>query len=438
MRKKKEIWNYVIQHLKKRFSNAEVELWFSNITLREVDSSMITIEVPNKFVANWLREKYAAELQRGFSNFFESPPEIKYVFPANARHKRTDADTSLSETKIASLPWLDKKLTFENFITGDTNQFAFQSALEAAKGPVRHYNPLYIWGAPGAGKTHLLHAIGNYVQVNRPPERAQYITADHFTSLVSSARRKRTMDQLRKDMNRVSLLLFDDVDRLSGRLKTQRELSSFFNLFHETNRQIVFTAKLPPNQISNLSRQISSRLHWGVISQIDTPDQETKLKIIEKKCHEEGIHIPDDAAFFLASNTADMKELMRLITRLHTYSSVHEKPVDISLVKLVISGKHILSSAPGIQKIQEVTARFFDLPLPELLSGSKKRRYSYPRQIAMYLCRRYTECSFKEIGMAFQNKDHSTVIYAVRHISKVMKENDRIRNDILEIENLIS
>jgi len=428
----------VIQHLEKRFSNGEIETWFSNTTLREVDSSMVTVEVPNKFVANWLREKYAAELQRGFSDFFQSPPEIQYVFPVNTRQKRTVDGSCTSEMKNTSLPWLNKKLTFENFITGNTNRFAFQSALEAAKGPVRHYNPLFIWGGPGAGKTHLLHAIGNYVQVNRPPERAQYITADHFTSLVSSARKKRTMDQLRKDINRVSFLLFDDVDLLSGRLKTQKELSSFFNLFHETDRQIVLTAKLPPNQISNLSKEITSRLHWGVISEIDTPDQEMKLKIIEKKCHEEGINIPDDAAFFLASNTGNMKELMRLVTRLHTYSSVHEKPVDISLVKLVISGKHILSPAPSMQKIQEITARFFDLPLADLLSGSKKRRCSYPRQIAMYLCRRYTECSFKEIGMAFQNKDHSTVIYAVRHISKVVEENDRIKNDILEIENLIA
>jgi chromosomal replication initiator protein len=438
MRKEKEIWNHVIQHLEKRFSDGEIETWFSKTTLREVDSSMVTIDVPNKFVANWLKERYGAELQTGFSDFFESPPEIQYVFPVNTHQKRVVATRSPSGTMNTSRPCLDRKLTFENFITGDTNRFAFQSALEAAKGSVRHYNPLFICGSPGAGKTHLLHAIENYVQVNRPPERAQYITADHFTSLVSTARRKRTVDQLRKDINRVSLLLFDDVDLLSGRLKTQKELSSFFNLFHETNRQIVLTAKLPPNQIPNLTKEITSRLHWGVISEIDIPDQETKLKIIEKKCFEEGINIPDDAAFFLASNIGNMKELMRLVTRLHTYSSVHEKPIDISLVKLVISGKHILSPVPSTQKIQEITARFFDLPLSDLLSGSKKRRYSYPRQIAMYLCRRYTEQSFKEIGMAFQNKDHSTVIYAVRHISKVMEENDRIKNDILEIENLIA
>lgn len=428
----------MIQHLEKRFSKGEIETWFLNSSLREVDSSMVIVEVPNKFVANWVREKYAAELQKGFSDFFESPPEIQYVFPATTRQKRIVAIPSPSDTKNTSLLWLDKKLTFENFITGDTNRFAFQSALEAAKGPVRHYNPLYIWGGPGAGKTHLLHAIGNWVQVNRPPERAQYMTADHFTSLVSNARRKRTMDQLRKDINRVSLLLFDDVDLLSGRLKTQKELTSFFNSFYETNRQIVVTAKLPPNQIPDLIKEITSRLHWGVISEIDTPDQKTKLKIIEKKCHEEGIHIPDDAAFFLASNSGNMKELMRLVTRLHAYSSMHKNPVDISLVKLVISGKHIVSPAPSIQKIQEITARFFDLPLSHLLSGGKKRLYSYPRQVAMYLCRRYTDYSFKEIGMSFQNKDHSTVIYAVRHISKVREENDRIRNDILQIENLIA
>ena len=437
MRKKKEIWGHVIQYLENRLSRAEIETWFSNARLREAGPSMVTIEVPNKFVANWLREKYTSELQEGFRIFFEPPPEIRYSFDVNPDQKSNFSAFSSGSGKT-SLPWFDKNLTFESFITGETNRFAYHSALEAARMPGQHYNPLYIWGGPGAGKTHLLHAIGNYVQINRQPERAQYITADHFTSLVSSARRKRTMDHLRKEINRVSLLLFDDVDLLAGRLKTQKELSSFFNLFHETNRQIVFTAKLPPNQIENLTEEIASRLHWGVISEINSPDQETKLKIIERKCHEEGIDIPDDAAFFLASNSSDMKELMRLVTRLHTYSSLHHKPIDISLVNLVISGKHILSPAPNIKKIQEITARFFDLPVSDLLSGSKKRQYSYPRQIAMYLCRRYTDCSYKEIGTAFHNKDHSTVMYAVRRITKEREKNDRTKNDILAIENLIA
>ncbi|MEJ2025860.1 MAG: helix-turn-helix domain-containing protein, partial [Deltaproteobacteria bacterium] len=161
------------------------------------------------------------------------------------------------------------------------------------------------------------------------------------------------------------------------------------------------------------------------------------LKIIEKRCDEEEITIPDDVAFFLASNTDNMNDLMHLVTRLHTYASVHKKPIDISLVKLVMSGKHILSTAPTIQEIQNITARFFDLPLSDILSNSKKRRYSYPRQVSMYLCRILTQSSYKEIGTAFQNKDHSTVLYAVRHITKRMEENDGIKNDILELEHLI-
>jgi chromosomal replication initiator protein len=216
------------------------------------------------------------------------------------------------------------------------------------------------------------------------------------------------------------------------------ELASFFDIFHGTNRQFAFTAKLPPDQIPDLIDEMKSRLHWAVISKIDTPNHEVKLKIIAQKCQEEEIHIPDDAAFFLANNANNIKELVRLVTRLQTYASLHERPVDISLVKLVTSGKHLLSPASTIQEIQEITARFFDLSLSDLLSRSKKRKYSYPRQLAMYLCRRYTDLSFKEIGTAFQYKDHSTVMYAVRHISKAKEENDRIRKDILEIQNLIA
>ncbi len=437
MRKKREIWDHVIQHLEKRFPKREIETWFSNAGLREIDSSLITIAVKNKFVARWIREKYDTELQRGFSKFFSSPPEIRYLLPTEMQQKPIGTRSRRLNVRNTSFPRLDKKLTFSNFITGDTNRFAVRSALQVAQGTARHYNPLYIWGAAGAGKTHLLHAIGNDVETHRFPERAQYVSADHFTSLVSSARKRRTMDDLRREMDAVSLLLFDDVDLLSGRVKTQQELGSIFNLFHETNRQIVLTAKVPPNQIQNLSKEITSRLHWGLISGIETPHQNTKLKIIEKRCDEEDISIPDDVSFFLASNTDNMNDLMHLVTRLHTYASVHKKPIDISLVKLVMSGKHILSTAPTIQEIQNITARFFDLPLSDILSNSKKRRYSYPRQVSMYLCRILTQSSYKEIGTAFQNKDHSTVLYAVRHITKRMEENDGIKNDILELEHLI-
>lgn len=438
MGKKNEMWKQVMGYLENRFPREEIETWFSNTSLRNIDPSLVTIEVTNKFVAHWLKEKYTAELQKGFGTFFSSPPEIQYILPPSIREKSLlNGKTPFVPSNTITLPRLNENLTFQNFVTGETNRFAFQSAFEAAKGPARLYNPLFIWGASGAGKTHLLHAIGNYVRMHRLPDKAQYISANHFTELVSSGRKRRTMDQLRNEIGGASLLLFDDVDLLSGRSKSQNELNSFFNLFHATNRQIVFTAKLPPNQIPGLNKKMASRLQWGLISGIEAPDQETKVKIIGKKSGEEGIDIPDDAAFFLASHTDNLKDLMHLVTRLHTYASVHRKPVDISLVKLVLSGNHALSSAPTIKKIQEITARFFDLPLSELLSKSKKRRCSYPRQIAMYLCRLYTERSYKEIGMAFENKDHSTVIYAVRHITKLMEENDRIRNEVLNIENLI-
>ncbi len=438
MRKKGEIWNHVIKYLETHLSPVEIETWFSGTSLQEIDSVTATIEVPNKFVAHWLKEKYAGKIRSGFSDLLGTAPEIQFVLPLNAVKDTSAIGSSPPKTRYTSGASLNKKLTFENFVTGEANRFAFQSALEAAKGSARHFNPLYIYGEPGRGKTHLLHAIGNYIKANRSREKAEYITADRFTSQVSSALRKRTMNQFKMDLEKASFLLFDDVHLLSGRLKTQKELISFFDAFHETSRQIVFTAEHPPNQIENFIEGMKSRLQWAVISRIDTPNQDIKLKIIDQKCREEGIHIPDDAAFFLANNTNNMKELVRLVTRLQTYASLHEKPIDISLVRLVTGGKRILSPAASVQQIQKITARFFDLSLADLLSKSKKRKYAYPRQLAMYLCRRYTDWSFKEIGIAFRKKDHSSVIYAVQHITRAREENDRIRKDILEIENLIA
>ncbi len=438
MRKKREIWSHVIKYLETHLSPVEIETWFSGTCLQEINPVTATIEVPNKFVAKWLKEKYAGKIRDGFSDLLGSAPEIQFVLPSNTVKDTSAIAASPPKTGYTFGASLNKRLTFENFVTGDTNRFAFQSALEAAKGSARHLNPLYICGEQGRGKTHLLHAIGNYIKVNRLQEKAQYITADRFTSQVSSALRKKTMNQFKMDLEKTSLLLFDDVHLLSGRFKTQKELISFFDAFHETSRQIVFTAEHPPNQIQNFVEGMKSRLRWAVISKIDTPDQDIKLKIIKQRCREEGIHIPDDAAFFLANNTNNIKELVRLVTRLQTYASLHERPVDISLVRLVTGGKRVLSPAASVQQIQKVTARFFDLSLADLLSKSKKRKYAYPRQLAMYLCRQYTDRSFKEIGIAFRKKDHSSVIYAVQHISKARGENDRIRKDILELENLIA
>lgn len=428
----------MIKGLETRFSKEEIKTWFANARLVELSPAMARIEVPNKFVAKWLRNNYANEIRREFKEFFHSSPEIQFVLPFNSPRKPAHEEKLSPEVKQAAVHTrLDKNLTFDSFITGETNRFAYASAMKAAQGGVSPYSPLYIFCESSSGKTHLLHAIGNYVRTSRSQEKVHYLTADQFTSQMSQALKKGTISHFREGLEKASILLFDDVHRLAGRIKTQAELTSLFNRFHEADRQIVFAGKLAPNRIPDITDAFKSRLHWGLITEINIPDQDIKLEIIRKKSKKEGILIPDDAAFFLASSAGDIGNLVQTLARIETYSSIHGKPIDISMVKLVLRGGKVVSSPISVRKIQEITALFFNIPLSDLIAGSRKRKYSYPRQLAMYLCRQHTDQSFKEIGKAFQNKDHSTVIYAVRHIAKAVEMDEKIRKDIFGVEELI-
>lgn len=428
----------MIKGLETHFSKEEVKTWFANARLTELTPSVAIIEVPNKFVANWLKNQYAREIRKEFEQVLPTSPEIHFVFPSINPTKPLPAAEPTSEVKRTVVhSHLDENLTFENFVTGETNRFAYASALKVAQGGASPYNPLYIFCEASSGKTHLLHAIGNYVRTSRSQDKTQYLTADQFTSQMSHALSKGTIARFREDLENASMLLFDDVHRLAGRIKTQTELTSLFNRFHEVDRQIVFAGKLPPNRIPNITDAFKSRLHWGVITEIHIPDQDMKLEIIRKKSLGEGIRVPDDAAFFLANSARDVSDLLQSLTRIETYSSIHGKPIDISMVRMLLRDGKVVSSPVTIKKIQEITALFFNIPLPDLLAGSRKRTYSYPRQLAMYLCRQHTEESLKEIGKAFHNRDHSTVLYAVKHIGKEMEENDAIRKDIFGVEELI-
>jgi len=437
MSKKKQIWNQVISFLENRISKPEIHTWFAGTSLINLDSNAATIEVSNKFVANWLRENYTEDIQLGFNSYLNAQPEIQFVYPPVAPGKKRPVSTTHSAVTRKSWSRLNKGLTFDNFVKGATNHFALQAALTVAKGTGAHYNPLYIYGESSAGKTHLLNAIGNDVRSNRLPATVQYLTTDQFTTQISHAMKRHTLDQFRNDLKHASLFLFDDAHQLSGRMRTQTELTALFNRFYEAGTQIVFAGKFPPNRIPKLSDAIKSRLSWGVITEIAMPKPDTKLEIIQKKMDEEGISIPDDAAFYLASITTDMKSLIQSLTRLETYASIHQKPISIALVKQVINEEKALSSQISVRKIQEITARFFDISLADLLSNSRKRRYSQPRQLAMYLCRQLTDLSFKEIGKAFHNKDHSTVIYAVKHITEGMDGDSKTRKAVLDLEGLM-
>jgi chromosomal replication initiator protein len=436
MREEVEIWQQVTRCLKKRVSRLDFNTWFSHTTLKKCNPDLAVIGVPNKFVAEWLRERYQIQIRKSFETVLNQAPQLLYSYDRPSNSMKQSSAILTENTYEPSKHHLDSSMTFKGFIVGDSNRFASLSALEVAKNPADQYNPLYIFSEPGLGKTHLLNAIGHHILSKDPQCNVRYITSNTFTSDFTYSIKTNTFDDFKQDHSDIDVLLFDDVHLLTQRRKTQEEFLIIFNSLYRKKRQIVVTGDKPPNQIAKIDPRLTSRLGWGLISEIAAPDQTMKIKIIENKGREDNIGIPDDVVFYLCTLSNNIKSLIRNITRIETYASLNNRNINISMAKSLI--KDYRAMRIDIDDVKSITAGYFNIPLSELVSNKKKRIYSYPRQLAMYLCRKYTDLSLKKIGEAFGKKDHATVLYAVKRIDKYKGIKKEITHDLKTIENLLS
>jgi chromosomal replication initiator protein len=436
MREEVEIWQQVTRCLKKRVSRLDFNTWFSHTTLKKCNPDLAVIGVPNKFVAEWLRERYQIQIRKSFETVLNQAPQLLYSYDRPSNSMKQSSAILTENTYEPSKHHLDSSMTFKGFIVGDSNRFASLSALEVAKNPADQYNPLYIFSEPGLGKTHLLNAIGHHILSKDPQCNVRYITSNTFTSDFTYSIKTNTFDDFKQDHSDIDVLLFDDVHLLTQRRKTQEEFLILFNSLYQKKRQIVVTGDKPPNQIAKADPRLTSRLGWGLISEIAAPDQTMKIKIIENKGREDNIGIPDDVVFYLCTLSNNIKSLIRNITRIETYASLNNRNINISMAKSLI--KDYRAMRIDIDDVKSITAGYFNIPLSELVSNKKKRIYSYPRQLAMYLCRKYTDLSLKKIGEAFGKKDHATVLYAVKRIDKYKGIKKEITHDLKTIENLLS
>ena len=435
---KKTIWQQITSNLEAGVSQSEIKTWFSGTVLRRLEPNLAVIEVPNKFVASWLRENYTGHIQNSFKNTLHIEPEISFSFDkTSAAGGETDAlRENIREPAHGADRTLNSLLTFNNFITASSNRFAYTCALEVANNPAQQYNPLYIFSNLSLGKTHLLNAIGNHVRRKKRAFNIKYVTAHRFISHFSFCLKRDNLPEFRDDYRNIDLLLFDDIHTLADREKCQFEFISLFNSFYEAKKQIVVAANKPPKQIKNIVPQLTSRLEWGLLSEIDIPDQNTKMKIIENMAKKSNLSIPEDVSFFLANATNNLKTMSQYLVSLETHASFYSREIDMSTVKSIIKDRQ--SNKVSVDDIQKATTGYFNISLSDLLSNNKKRKFSYPRQVAIYLTRKLTDLSFKEIGKAFGNKDHSTVIYAAKRIEAEKEVEKSVSEDIDKIQNYLS
>jgi chromosomal replication initiator protein len=432
MSQKKDIWAQVSRNLEFKMSKGEFKTWFSRVFLRRFDPEVVILGVPNKFVANWLSDNYLIDIKKSFKKIARVSPSVHFSYDHGATEKELrDAEKSEGYLKRR----LNASMTFDNFITAESNRFAWSTAQGVAEKRKEEYHLLYLYCANGLGKSHLLHAIGNHRLAKSPRCRLRYLSSDAFSSDFTYSIKSDRLDHYRAELSNLDLLLFDDIHHLANREKTQEEFLSIFNTLYAQKKQLVIAGDSAPNKLRNVNPELKSRLGWGLLAEIREPDQNLKISVIQTKASEYNLTLPEDVVFFLANSSGDIKNLLNNLIRVQTFTSLNDGPLSISTVKALMRDKD--RSEINLEDIMTTTAGYFNISMSDLLSNKKKRVYSYPRQLAMYLARKYTELSLKDIGHSFSHKDHSTVIHALRKIDKEKEKNQEVQMDLTKIESLL-
>jgi len=448
----KDIWLEAQANIEKVLTAQTFNTWIRPIKFHSATDNLIELAVPNKFIREWVKDKYLAIIQEAVSSITDEKYNIQFMIAETAEPDKQAESTekpASEENRPAReksrnnefISNLNPKYTFETFVCGASNQFAHAASQAVANNPASSYNPLFIYGAVGLGKTHLLIAIGNHIIRNNKKARVSYYTSEKFMNELINCLRYSKMEQFRNKFRSMDVLLIDDVQFIAGKERTQEEFFHTFNSLYESHKQIVVTSDKFPKDIPGLEERLRSRFEWGLIADIQPPDIETKVAILKKKAELDAINLPDDVALFLASSaTSNVRELEGMLIRLGAFSSLTSNAVSLGMAREVL--KDIIvdkAKEISVEMIQKHVAEHFKLKIAELKSDKRLKALVVPRQIAIYLCRDLTKSSYPEIGEKFGGKDHSTIIHSVKKIDKLITQNMELKNTIENLKrNLLS
>ncbi len=438
----------VVESLKTKISELNFNNWIRPATFTTPSLGHLKVEVPNKFIRDWISENYLDLIK--YELFKVTGSEHEVVFDLIPEDSSSAENINIekplpvvskveSETnKVSDL--FSQKYTFGTFVVGTSNQFAHAAAMAVAEAPAKTYNPLFLYGGVGLGKTHLLSAIGHSVLKRNKNTRVIYISGESFTNeLINSIRYEKMFEFRKKYRDSCDIFLVDDVQFIAGKERTQEEFFHTFNFLYESRKQIVLTSDRFPKDIPQLEERLRSRFEWGLIADIQAPDTETRVAILKKKADQDQILLPDDVAMFLATNIrSNVRELEGSLIRVSAFSSLVGSEITIDLAKEVLknlipdSNRHLT-----IEAIQKLVADHYNIKLTELKSSRRLKTLTGPRQIAMYLCRKHVKSSFPELGMKFGGKDHSTVVHAVQKVEKKLEDDPSFRKELDSIEKLL-
>lgn len=435
-----ELWQATLAQIQLNISPANFATWFKNTKVNHQENGKVVVSVSNSFAKEWLENKYGKSILKILHSLDEKIKNVKYevgktemkVFKKDSVFLPEIGQLGFQEFEIQKETNLNPKYTFENFIIGPFNELAQAASWAVSKNPGGVYNPLFIYGRVGLGKTHLLQAIGNEVVKNFSKKKTRYIPSEKFTSEVVSSIRKHSMENLKLKYRAIDVLILDDVQFLAGKEKTQEEFFHIFNHLYEKNKQIILSSDRPPKAISALAERLRSRFEGGMIADISYPDYETRMAILKTKCQERKINFSEEVLDYIASNIQkNIRELEGALTRLSAYQKLNNQMPDVEIVKsllqnLILSPKKLITP----KKIIKMVAEFYDLKEKEILSPSRKREIVRPRQIAMYLLREELKNSYPFIGRKLGGRDHTTAIHAYEKIIKEIKKDENLAGEI--------
>ncbi|KUG02569.1 chromosomal replication initiator protein dnaa [hydrocarbon metagenome] len=417
------VWNKVLAVMREETDSTSFDIWFSMVKFHSVKNDNVYIIVPNTLTKDWIESRYLTIIQSKFKELTNR--NINLVLTT---------EPFVDNGSVS--PTLNMKYTFDSFVVGNSNRFAHAACYAVAESPSKAYNPLFIYGGVGLGKTHLMQAIGHQILRKYPLYTVMYVSSEQFTNDLISSIKDDNTSGFRNRYRGIDVLMIDDIQFLAGKERTQEEFFHTFNTLYESNKQLVISSDRPPRSIPTLEDRLRSRFEWGLITDIQPPDLETRIAILRKKAQSENLNVPYDILDYIANSIdSNIRELEGALIRLIAYATISNKPLIMSTVMEAL--KDILPPPSPrkitIEFIQKEVSGYYGLDIRELISKKRNKHISYPRQIAMYLCRKFTDASYPQIGEQFGGRDHTTVMHANDKIEKELINDQEVAVTVKEI-----
>ena len=435
-----ELWQKTLNIIKGEMSEVSFNTWIKSCEPISISSDTIKISVPNSFTQDILEKRYKDLVANSIKVVCSKLFKIEFLISSDLNLDDIKKETKVIPQKNKSIivndemsTTLNPKYTFDSFVIGNSNRFAHAASLAVAEAPAKAYNPLFIYGGVGLGKTHLMHAIGHYILQNNPNAKVVYVSSEKFTNELINSIKDDKNEEFRNKYRNVDILLIDDVQFIAGKERTQEEFFHTLNALHDANKQIILSSDRPPKEIPTLEDRLRSRFEWGLIADIQIPDFETRMAILKKKAEVEKLNVANEVMIYIATKIkSNIRELEGALIRIVAYSSLTNREITVDLASEAL--KDIISKKQGknitINLIQDIVSSYFNLRIEDLKSQRRTRNVAYPRQIAMYLSRKLTDMSLPKIGEEFGGRDHTTVIHAYEKISDNLNTDENLQHTI--------